>query len=294
MEPSNKAPTWNLVLFMGPLVFAALARILEILFKTAVRRWQQLSQGKQTNAIVALIKGLTYTVALGLIIPLMVHVAASWGKVPTWVYNDALSTLINVGAGLIAMVYAFELGYRTVSYDIWLHHTASVLILAIALTGVFLKDSEQRALMVSFAICIGLPTVSSAPFQMALFAYHLQQDKYRAKMRLAVFFNVSSFLTNRAVVLLPLAYMVTIWGLLTTTSKALTITTLACLVPEHIVLARTLWGIYRLNRSRLEAAEDQEHAAVQGLTVTCVGQSQSVVQAPCSDSCPGTVNDQCG
>ena len=96
---SAKAPKWILILFFAPLVFAALARLLDLMFKKAVWRWQQLSDVKQRNAMLALIKGVTYTVTLGLSIPVMVHVMASWGQVPTWVQDDTLSTLFNIAAG---------------------------------------------------------------------------------------------------------------------------------------------------------------------------------------------------
>jgi hypothetical protein len=86
----------------------------------------------------------------------------------------------------------------------------------------------------------------------ALFIYHLQLDNYLAKKRLALFFIVSAAVVDRAIVIVPLAYTASSWALLTVTSKAIMLVILAASVPEHIVAARTLWGIYCLNKGRLE------------------------------------------
>lgn len=105
--------------------------------------------------------------------------------------------------------------------------------------------------MASWTTCIALPTSCRAVFYFVLLAYHLQLDNFAAKKRLAVAFNVLTFCTDRGTVLIPLAYTASSWGLLSVTSKALMLSLLCCFVPEHVVEARTMWGIYRLNRDRI-------------------------------------------
>lgn len=97
-----------------------------------------------------------------------------------------------------------------------------------------------------------------------LLAYHLQlascvhgrlcHTVLAAKKRLAVAFSVLSLITDCGIVVLPLAYTVSSWGMLTATSKALMLAVLCCVVPEHVVAACTMWGIYRLNGDRVRKA----------------------------------------
>jgi hypothetical protein len=93
--------------------------------------------------VAALIKAMVYATGLGMVIPVFVEVTATWGRDPTWLQDPALSTYFSVAAALTVMVYVFELTYRSgLGYDVWLHHTASVVAIAIAVTGVFLAESE--------------------------------------------------------------------------------------------------------------------------------------------------------
>lgn len=291
MAPApNKAPKWTLVLFFAPLAFAIFVHLLEALLQKT-SRWQQLSrnENKRRSAMLALIKGVAYSIGVALNIILMVQVAATWGAAPTWVDDEFYSNIFNSMAGTSAMLYFFELAYKNVvSYDVWLHHVASVLVNAIALTGVFLAGDElQRALMASWTLCIALPTCCNAVFYLTLLAYHLQLDNFRAKMRLAIFFNLSSLFIDRSIIFIPLAYTISSWGLLTTTSKVLMLTLLCCFVPEHVFEARTMWGTYRLNRDCVQTSVDvlgkvAEMATVDAEIVTCAGNAtrRSVEVAP--------------
>jgi hypothetical protein len=219
---------------------------------------------KRRSAVATLIKAMVYILDIGLGIPVFVEVVAAWGREPTWLQHPAMSTYFSVATSLGVMVYMFELTYRNgLGYDVWLHHIVSVLATAIALTGVFLAGDElQRALLCSWATCFGFMTAFNAVFYVALFAYHLQLDNYLAKKRLALFFIVSAAVIDRAIVIVPLAYTASSWGLLTVTSKAIMLTIMAGVVPEHFIAARTLWGIYCLNKRRLEEIRESLPVAV--------------------------------
>lgn len=130
-------------------------------------------------------KVMVYLIGLGLGVP----VVATWGGEPTWLQDAALSTYFSVATSLGVMSYMFELTYRSgLGFDVWLHHTVSVLATAIAVTGVFLANNElQRALLASWMVCLGFTTTFNAFFLVALFGYHLQLDNFLAKKRLAMF-----------------------------------------------------------------------------------------------------------
>lgn len=233
--------------------------------------------------MMALLKSMTWAVCLGLTIPVMVQLAASWGGRPTWLLDSTFSTHFNVVAAITAAAYIFELTYKTVvTYDLWLHHIASILAIAIAVTGVFLAEDElQRAFMASWAVCAALATYCYMAIFAALFMYHLQLDNFKAKQRLALFMFIFGAVFDRGIVLLPLAYTVSAWRLLTVTSKALMLTLVCCFLPEHILRARTMWGIYCLNRNRvkalpvtdvdLEASATDDHTANKDAGVLAMG-----------------------
>lgn len=100
-------------------------------------------ENKRRSAMIALVKGVAYTIGLGLGIPVFMEVVATWGAAPTWIHDGFLSTAFSAATAMSAMLYAFELTYKNVvTYNVWLHRTAAVVVIAIAATGV---GSWQRA-----------------------------------------------------------------------------------------------------------------------------------------------------